>query len=191
MLSSQAIEDRSQVKQVGDGVRRERSAPAPIRPPRVMRGSWVEARDFAEATLEPVFVPCATYCDDRGWSLMNLFTGVLSGQGQVNFSVQYPGVVKAWHRHDRQTDFWLCVTGHLKVGVHREKDGASWRMVVGEKQAGVVVIPPPLWHGAMAVGAAPAGLLYYVTRAFDADQPDEHRRPHDSVPGFSWAVEHR
>ena len=38
--------------------------------------------------------------------------------------------------------------GNLKVGVHRDTDGASWMMVVGEKRPGVVVIPPTLWHGA-------------------------------------------
>jgi len=112
----------------------------------------------------------------------------MSSHGQVNFSVQYPEVVKAWHRHDKQTDFWTCLIGHLKVGVHRESDGASWMIVIGEKRPGVLVIPPPLWHGAACVGPAPAGLLYYVTHSYDPAEPDEHRRPWDSVPGFSWAT---
>jgi len=139
---------------------------------------------------EPRFVPAAVFVDDRGWSIMNQLQGVLTPEGQINYSTMYPGVVKAWHRHRRQTDFWLCVSGHLKVGVHRD-DGRSWQAVVGEKRPGVVIIPPPLWHGAATVGHLPSGLLYYVTEAYDPRNPDEERRPHDSVEGFAWAVKHR
>ena len=156
--------------------------------PRIFDGTWADAHELALAHNEPVFVPLTPFADDRGWSYMNLFNGAMSSQGQVNFSLQYPGVVKAWHRHDKQTDFWACLMGHLKVGVHRESDGASWMIVIGERRPGVVVIPPPLWHGAACVGPTSAGLLYYVTQTYDPAKPDEHRRPWDSVPGFPWAA---
>jgi len=162
--------------------------------PKAMRsiteGGPAAAFDIAKREREPVFVPATLFADDRGWSLMNQLQGVLAPEGQVNFSVQYPGVIKAWHRHSLQTDFWICVHGHIKVGVHREEDGASWLAVIGEKRPGVVIIPPPLWHGAATVGNQPAGLLYYVTHAFNPKQPDEQRRAHDSVEGFPWAVRH-
>jgi len=156
-----------------------------------MRGELSEAFEHAKAKKEPVFVPTAAFADDRGWSLMNQYQGVLSPTGQVNYSVMYPGVIKAWHRHHKQTDFWLCLHGHVKLGVHREEDGATWRAVVGEKRPGVMVIPPPLWHGAATVGPESAGLLYYVTHQYNPQTPDEDRRAHDSVPGFSWEVEHK
>lgn len=139
----------------------------------------------------PMFVPASHYADDRGWSLMNQLQGVMSPQGQVNFSVQYPGVVKAWHRHTRQTDFWIGLTGHIKVGVYDQSSERAWSIVIGEKRPGVVVIPPPLWHGAATVGDSPAGLLYYVTHAYDPANPDEERTSPDAFPGFPWQVEHR
>jgi dTDP-4-dehydrorhamnose 3,5-epimerase len=159
-------------------------------PPRVVQAPVAEAFQAALAGNEPVFVPQPVYTDDRGWSLMNQLQGVMTAQGQVNFSVQYPGVIKAWHRHHKQTDFWLCLTGHIKVGVHRESDKKSWLIVTGEKKPGVVIIPPPLWHGAATVGDTQAGLLYYVTHAYDAKAPDEDRRAHDSIEGFPWGVRH-
>jgi dTDP-4-dehydrorhamnose 3,5-epimerase len=162
-----------------------------VQAPRVFSGSWPEALRLAEQEGEPLLVPCPHHTDDRGWSLMNLLAGVMGPEGQINFSVQYPGVVKAWHRHDHQTDCWVPVLGHLKVGVHRESDGVSWAAVMGEKRPGVLVIPAPLWHGAATVGPEPAALLYYVTRSYDPTNPDEHRRPWDSVPGFPWVVEQR
>lgn len=148
---------------------------------------------FARATSDriPLFVPSAHYADDRGWSLMNQLQGVMSSQGQVNFSVQYPGVVKAWHRHAKQTDFWICLTGHLKVGIYDQDADRAWAIVIGEKRPGVVVIPPPLWHGAATVGNTQAGLLYYVTHAYDPAAPDEDRTTPDAFPGFPWGVEHR
>src|SRR5262245_58191834 len=109
---------------------------------RVFDGSWTDAHELAQAQKEPVFVPVTPYADDRGWSLMNLLAGAMSDQGQINFSVQYPGIVKAWHRHNKQSDFWVCLTGHIKAGVYREADGAAWMQVFGERKPGVLIIPP-------------------------------------------------
>jgi len=166
--------------------------PLVVRSPRVIAGGdWAAAYASAVEGREPVFVPVSPYCDDRGWSYMNLLHGVLTPEGQVNFSVQYPGVVKAWHRHQRQTDFWMCLTGHLRVGVASADRTTAWSLVIGEKRPGVMIIPPTLWHGAATVGHTPAGLLYFVTRAFDRDQPDEERMPFDAIDGFPWTVENR
>lgn len=159
--------------------------------PTTHNGPLPDALARAQELNEPLFVPAQFFTDDRGWSLMNQMQGVLSPQGQVNFSVQYPGVIKAWHRHHKQTDFWMCLLGHLKVGVHDQDAGRSWSLVIGEKRPGTVVIPPPLWHGAATVGQTPAGLLYYVTHAYDPAAPDEDRCAHDAFAGFPWHVEHK
>jgi dTDP-4-dehydrorhamnose 3,5-epimerase-like enzyme len=148
------------------------------------------AWEHAKANNEPVFVPAQLFTDDRGWSMMNQMQGVMGPQGQINFSVQYTGVVKGWHRHALQTDFWICLQGHIKVGVFRETDNVAWLLVIGEKRPGVMVIPPPLWHGAATCGDTPAGLLYYVSHAYNPQKPDEDRRAHDSVVGFPWGVRH-
>lgn len=154
-------------------------------------GPAAEAFEDARRAGEPRFVPVRPYVDDRGWSLMNQLVGVLGPSGQVNYSHLHAGGIKAWHRHDKQTDFWLCVRGHAQVGAHREADGQSWSAVVGEMNPGVVIIPPPLWHGMAAIGPEPVGLFYYVTHAYDPDQPDEFRRDFDSVAGFAWGTQHR
>lgn len=162
-----------------------------IRSVPTFEGTIDEAYRHATKRAEPAFVPAALYTDDRGWSLMNQLKGVLAPEGQINYSVQYPGVVKAWHRHANQTDFWICLSGHIKVGVHADGADEAFSLVVGERHPGVVVIPPPLWHGAATVGHEPAGLLYYVTRAYDPAAPDEERRAWDAAPGFPWTVQHR
>ncbi len=159
--------------------------------PRIIDTDVAAAWKAATKNVEPVFVPANVYTDDRGWSIMNQLQGVLSSEGQINFSLMYPGVVKAWHRHRLQTDFWLCVQGHLKVGLHRQEDGCTWMAIVGEMKPGVLIIPPPLWHGAAVVGPVSTALFYYVTRAYDPAAPDEERRSYDSVAGFDWGTSHR
>ena len=158
--------------------------------PRTIKGDIAEAYQAACDGNEPVFVPVSLFADDRGWSVMNQFIGVMSPQGQVNYSVMYPSVIKAWHRHQLQSDFWLCIAGHLKIGVHREDDNTTWLIITGEKKPGVVIIPPRLWHGGATVGNQDAGLLYYVTHTFNPDKPDEERRSYDSIQGFPWGVRH-
>lgn len=153
-------------------------------------GPLPDAHAHARAQREPVFVAASIFADDRGWSVMNQLQGVMTPEGQVNYSVMYPQVIKAWHRHVHQTDFWMCVMGHLKVGIYREEDNTAWLAILGEKRPGLVIIPPGLWHGGATISHEPAGLLYYVTHAFNAKQPDEARRAYDSVEGFPWGVRH-
>jgi dTDP-4-dehydrorhamnose 3,5-epimerase len=159
--------------------------------PRAIDTDVAAAWQTAIRDTEPIFVPATVYADDRGWSIMNQLKGVLSSQGQINFSVMYPGVIKAWHRHRLQSDFWLCIKGHLKVGLHRQEDGHTWSATVGEMRPGVLIIPPPLWHGATVLGPDTAALFYYVSRAYDPASPDEERRSYDSVPDFDWRTSHR
>ncbi len=161
-----------------------------IRKPKVCTDGAARAHQMARDLLEPVFVPASFFADDRGWSLMNLLQGVMAPEGQINYSTQYPGVIKAWHRHTLQTDFWICLRGHIKVGVQKEGEAFAWLQVIGEKAPGVMVIPPPLWHGAATVGEEPAGLFYYVTHAYNAASPDEQRRAYDALAGFPWGVRH-
>ena len=145
----------------------------------------------ARAATEPLFVPATVFADDRGWSIMNQFQGVLTPEGQVNYSLMYPNVIKAWHRHKLQADLWICVRGHIKVGIHRDSDNTTWSIVIGEKNAGILIIPETLWHGGATVSQDNAGLLYYVTRAYDPKNADEERRAFDGIEGFPWGVVHK
>lgn len=161
-----------------------------VRKPVICTDGAEAAHAQAVARGEPVLCPASLYADDRGWSIMNQLQGALAAEGQVNYSCQYPGTIKGWHRHAKQTDFWMCVRGHIKAGVWRDGEAWAWMAVLGEHAPGVLVIPPGLWHGAATVGSEPAGLMYYVTHAYDAKNPDEERRAFDSVPGFPWGVRH-
>ncbi len=137
----------------------------------------------------PVICNQSFFADDRGWSLVNHLQGILSSDGQINYSFSYPRVIKAWHRHQKQTDFWACLHGHIRVGIFREPN-KYWSITLGERAPYTLVIPPELWHGMVAVDNKGAGLLYYVTKAYCPENPDEERVPHDAFD-FAWEIEHK
>lgn len=63
-------------------------------------------------------------------------------------------------------------------------------VVIGDRRPGVLEIPPRLWHGGVSVGGEDAILLYYVTKRYDAKNPDEKRKPWHGFP-FIWGPEQK
>ena len=104
--------------------------------------------------------------------------------GQVYITWVNPGVVKAWHYHEKQTDHFVCVSGMAKVALHDARDdsptkGETDEFVIGWQRQRLVVIPPGVYHGFTAVGVEPAGIINVPTELYDYENPDEFRRPFD------------
>jgi len=55
------------------------------------------------------------FADSRGWSLNDIY-GMFDGYPyQVNYSILYPGIIKAWHRHEHQDDYFCILKGMAQV----------------------------------------------------------------------------
>mgnify|MGYP003145800347 CR=1 FL=1 len=112
-----------------------------------------------------------------------------TGNFQVNYSVLNPGIVKAWHRHKNQDDYFCVVKGMAQIGTYSDKDGPE-KYFIGEHNPAIVKIPAGEWHGLKALGNEPCGLLYFVTNLFDLENPDEERAgPFDFVESTWWEPE--
>ena len=97
---------------------------------------------------------------------------------QVNLSLSYPGIVRAWHRHARgQVDYFIVVQGALRICAFDMTTGQMEEVVAGDRKLQVVRVPGSLYHGTMAVGCSPSLSVYGTTRLYDYDQPDEERLP--------------
>ncbi len=112
------------------------------------------------------------------------------GFGQWSHSLMYPGVVKAWHVHKIQVDWWYVATGVLKVALHdTRKDSPTCRetmeLMMGENQTACVArIPPGVAHGCKVV-SGPANLFYVTSKVYDPS--DEGRIPYDDPAiGYDW-----
>jgi len=112
------------------------------------------------------------------------------------YSVSYPGVVRAWHRHTRgQIDHFLCPAGQIKIGIYDDRgdsdtQGTLQTEVIGEHNQRVVRIPGDCWHGFKVVGNEKATLLNFPTNLYDYEDPDEERLPPDTdeIP-LDWEEE--
>lgn len=116
--------------------------------------------------------------------------------GQVYVSTVYPGVVKGWHCHHRQTDFIAVIKGMVKLVLYDDRDSSATRgqvveLFVGEQNPVLVMIPPYVWHGVKGIGTRLAWMLNCPTEPYDYDQPDEFRRsPDDPTIPYDWELRH-
>jgi dTDP-4-dehydrorhamnose 3,5-epimerase len=116
--------------------------------------------------------------------------------GQVYVTTAYPGVVKAWHYHQLQTDHFTCVHGMAKVVLYDSReDSPTYREVneffIGHLNPCLVKIPPLVMHGFKSVGQDLALIVNVPTELYDYDEPDEYRLPYDTdeIP-YDWALKH-
>lgn len=102
------------------------------------------------------------------------------------YSMSYPGVVRAWHRHTRgQIDYFVCPKGRIRVGIYDDREDSPTReeldtFVIGEHNQKAVRIPGACWHGFKAIGDEPAFLLNFPTNLYEYENPDEERLPPDT-----------
>ena len=105
---------------------------------------------------------------------------IRDGIAQANYSFSYPGIVRAWHRHERgQVDHFLCIGGSIKICAYDEASAEIDEIISSGEPLQLVRIPGNYWHGFSVVGNGPASLIYFVNRLYDPKAPDELRRPWD------------
>lgn len=99
---------------------------------------------------------------------------------QANLSVSYPGIIRAWHRHNLgQVDYFLVLQGSIKICAYREETQEVNEIVSSGEKLQIVRIPGFYWHGFKNVGVTTSTVIYFVNRMYDASNPDEERRPWD------------
>lgn len=134
-----------------------------------------------------------THSDDRGYfrEIIRITDDFFSeGFGQWSVSQMYQGVIKAWHIHKKQVDWWYVHSGVIKVALYdTRKDSPTYKeimeMLMGDNQpAQVLCIPPGVAHGCKCLSAQ-ANLFYITSNVYDPD--DEGRIPHDDPEiGYDW-----
>jgi dTDP-4-dehydrorhamnose 3,5-epimerase len=132
--------------------------------------------------------------DDRGW-LMEILRAddpeLFTRFGQVYVSATYPGVVKAWHYHERQVDNFACITGIIKLVLIDTRPGSPTEGAVNEFWIGaqnpmVVQVPNLVYHGWKNIGQEVALVLNVPTEPYRYSDPDEYRiEPHGTLP-YDW-----
>jgi dTDP-4-dehydrorhamnose 3,5-epimerase len=133
--------------------------------------------------------------DERGY-LMEILrvddSELFTKFGQVYVSATYPGVVKAWHYHERQIDNFACIAGMVKlVLVDTRPDspttGAVNEFFLGAQNPMLVQVPNLVYHGWKCISVDMALVVNVPTEPYHYAQPDEYRvEPHDTLP-YDWS----
>lgn len=151
------------------------------------------------------------HADQRGYFIEQLRRGDLDDQGrrfipeapfaQMSRSLAYarggnpPELIKAFHWHERQWDYWDIVAGNARVVLVDLREGSPTEGVIqtvmlGENSPRMVAIPPFVAHGYQAVDLRDVVLTYYVTEPYDPADPDEGRIAWDDERiGFDWTIQ--
>jgi dTDP-4-dehydrorhamnose 3,5-epimerase len=113
------------------------------------------------------------------------------GFGQVSHSHMIAGVVKAWHIHKTQVDWWYVVRGKIKVALYDSRAGSGTykelnEFILGDKEPDnkIIKVPPGVSHG-LKVIEGPADLVYVTSGIYSKEE--EGRIPYnDPSIGYDW-----
>lgn len=146
--------------------------------------------------IDGVLVQPLTWHNDQRGSLAELVRAddpqmMVVPFGQVYVTTLYPGVVKAWHLHRRQWDRMVCLRGRVLLGLIDGREGsptqgATMRVVLGDRSFVVVRIPAGVWHGLKNISTEEAMVVNVVSQPYDAANPDEVREAPHGVLSFDW-----
>lgn len=115
--------------------------------------------------------------------------------GQVYLTTAYPGVVKGWHYHKKQTDNMVIVKGMMKVVLYDKREGSSTKSEINEFFMGIhnpilLQIPPLVFHGFKCISEEEAMVINCPTETYDYEDPDEFRiDPHKNDIPYDWERE--
>jgi dTDP-4-dehydrorhamnose 3,5-epimerase len=135
--------------------------------------------------------------DERGWlmEILRCDDELFTKFGQVYLTTAYPGVVKAWHLHKKQTDNFTCIHGSMKVVLYdNRKESSTYKeineFVLNVEHPLLLSVPPFVYHGFKALGTETAYFLSVPTEPYNYKKPDEYRLPPDTkeIP-FDWVLD--
>ena len=137
--------------------------------------------------------------DERG-RLMEMFRAddeLFNKFGQVYMTTAYPGVVKGWHYHKKQTDNFVVVKGMMKVVLYDgRKKYPTYKEIneffMGEHNPILLQIPTYVYHGFKCISDTEAMCINMPTEVYNYNQPDEYRVDPDSgeIP-YNWERKNR
>jgi dTDP-4-dehydrorhamnose 3,5-epimerase len=112
------------------------------------------------------------------------------GFGQLSQSFMHTGVVKAWHVHTNQIDWWFVVTGTIKAVLFDLRRNSKTNQELNEFVLGtggrniILKIPAGVAHG-LKVLVGPSDLIYVTSSVYNPKE--EGRIPYDDPSiGYDW-----
>ena len=112
--------------------------------------------------------------------------------GQVYVTTAFPGIVKAWHRHKKQTDFFCLIQGRARFALYDPRPESPTRgqldeIVCDSETPKLIIIPNLVYHGFKNIGTIDVVCINCPTEVYNAVDPDEERvDPFDNDIPYDW-----
>ena len=164
-------------------------------------GDVILAPDSPKLIAGVICAPLAVWPDDRGYFLEVQRIGVGPAghfpkeSTQISAAVNYPGIIKAFHFHRHQTDWWTPAHGMFQVVLADLRPESSTfgrrnTIYVGQLRPWQILIPPGVAHGYKILGMTPGMLIYATDRFYNP--ADEGRIPYnDPLLAYDWELQHK
>jgi len=143
--------------------------------------------------IEGVLIhPLRKICDERGkiMHMLRCDAPHFEQFGEVYFSTAYPGVIKGWHEHTRQVQFYAVPVGMIKLVLWDNRpDSPTYRelmeLFTGEDAYQLVRIPTGVINGYKVIGTREAMVANCATLVHEPDEMLRYDPLGDKVP-YSW-----
>jgi dTDP-4-dehydrorhamnose 3,5-epimerase len=105
---------------------------------------------------------------------------------QVHITTTLPGRIRAWGLHQLGTDRLFVVSGLVRIVVFDGRNGSPTCgrlnvFTVSEKNPGLLIVAPNLYHGWKNIGISEAVIINMPDRMYDYASPDALDLPWDSA----------
>ncbi|HPG32001.1 MAG TPA: dTDP-4-dehydrorhamnose 3,5-epimerase family protein, partial [bacterium] len=104
----------------------------------------------------------------------------------------YPGVVKGWHYHKIQDDYFFVIKSMAKIVLYdarkdSETNGLINEFFLDEHNLALLKIPKFVVHGFKCIGETECLIMNCPTQTYNPAQPDEYRIPLDTNEiNYNW-----
>jgi dTDP-4-dehydrorhamnose 3,5-epimerase len=115
---------------------------------------------------------------------------------QVHITTTMPGRIRAWGLHENSTDRLFVVSGLVSIIVYDGRQdsptfGSLNEFRVSERNPGLLVIPPRLYHGWKNIGIEEAYIINMPSSLYEHEGPDALDLPYESpmaekIVPFRW-----
>lgn len=137
-------------------------------------------------------IPLKRICDERGM-IMHMLKSTdphFEKFGEVYFSTAYPGVIKGWHEHTKQVQFYAVIRGMIKIVLYDNRPKSPtykelMEVFTGDDNYQLVRIPEGVINGYKNIGTETAIVANCATMPHEPDEMLRYDPCGDKVP-YDW-----
>ena len=137
-------------------------------------------------------IPLKRIPDERGMILhmLKCTDSHFDKFGEIYFSTAYPGIIKAWHEHTKQVQFYAAIKGTIKLVLYDNRPKSPTKnelmeLFIGDDNYQLIRIPTGIINGYKNISSETVIVANCATLPHD---PQEMHRydPHGNKVPYKW-----